>query len=120
MHELAIARSVIEIAARHSGGAPVARVELSVGHLRQVVPSALEFAFEVAAAGTPVEGAELELREVPAAGACRACGAESEQSEFPFACAACGSLELDVIRGEELTVDALELIEAAAPSKSKV
>jgi hydrogenase nickel incorporation protein HypA/HybF len=86
-------------------------VELRVGHLRQVVPSALEFAFMLVAEGTPVEGAQLVIEEVPAAGLCRDCGAESTFDGFPFACASCGGLDLELIRGEELLVDSLELDE---------
>ena len=51
---------------------------------------------------------------VPAAGVCRACGAESELPAFPLACAACGSLDVQLVRGEELTVDALTM--EGAPS----
>jgi hydrogenase nickel incorporation protein HypA/HybF len=112
MHELSIADSVVAIACRHASGRPVARVELKVGHLRQVVPSALEFAFALVAQGTPVEGAELVQEKVPAAGRCRRCGTESEFDGFPLCCAACGSLELELVRGEELLVDALELYDA--------
>jgi hydrogenase nickel incorporation protein HypA/HybF len=112
MHELSLAESVVEIACRHARGRRVARVELKVGHLRQVVPSALEFAFELVAQGTPVDGAELGLEEVPAAGLCRRCGSESELDGFPLACGACGSLDLELLRGEELLVDALEIEDA--------
>jgi hydrogenase nickel incorporation protein HypA/HybF len=82
-----------------------------VGHLRQVVPGALEFAFELTAAGTSVEGAELDMEVVPAAGRCRSCGVESELAGFPLQCAGCGSSDLQLIRGEELLVDSLELEE---------
>jgi hydrogenase nickel incorporation protein HypA/HybF len=109
MHELAIAEAVIDIAGAHAAGRHVNAVFVKVGHLRQVVPSALEFSFELAAAGTPVEGARLEIEQVPAAGACRACGRESELDGFPLACAACGSLEIELMQGEELSVDSLEL-----------
>jgi len=112
MHELALAESVVAIASRHAAGRPVARVELKVGHLRQVVPAALEFAFELVAQGTAVEGAQLVLEAVPAAGRCRRCGAESELPGFPLACAACGSVDVELLRGEELLVEALELEEA--------
>lgn len=117
MHELAIAQSVIEIAGRHAGGSRVAKVELRVGRLRQVVPAALEFAFELCRAGTPVEGAELELREIEAAGICAACGRETPLPDFPLACRHCGGLEVEVIRGEELLVDSLEL-EETPPSRA--
>jgi hydrogenase nickel incorporation protein HypA/HybF len=109
MHELSIAESVVEIAARHSRGRRVSKVELKVGHLRQVVPSALAFAFELVAEGTPVAGAALEIEEVPAAGRCRACRTEGPQPDFPLHCPSCGAFDIEVTSGEELLVDSLEL-----------
>jgi hydrogenase nickel incorporation protein HypA/HybF len=111
MHELSIADAVVQIAARHAAGRKVTRVELRVGHLRQVVPPALEFAFELVAEGTVVEGAELVMEEVPATVRCRACGAESTLAGFPAHCGPCGSLDVDVTGGDELLVDSLELEE---------
>ena len=101
----------MEIAARHAGGRRVTKVYLKVGHLRQVVPSALSFSFDLVAQGTPVEGAELVLEEVPAAGVCRRCGAESRLATFPLQCGACGGLELEITRGEDLYVESLEMEE---------
>jgi hydrogenase nickel incorporation protein HypA/HybF len=111
VHELSIADSISRIALAHAQGRTVHRVEIRVGYLRQVVPSALDFAFELVSQGTPLEGAELHIEEVPAAGVCRDCGSESRIDGFPFRCAACGGLDLEVVRGEELLVDALELEE---------
>jgi hydrogenase nickel incorporation protein HypA/HybF len=116
MHELSIAESVLGVASRHAAGRRVTRVEVRVGHLRQVVPSALEFAWELVAHGTPLEGAELVLEDVPAAGRCRACGAEGPLGAFPLACATCGGLEVEVMAGEELLVEAIEVDEAVAMS----
>ena len=111
MHELAIAEGIVEVAERHAAGRRVYAVEVTVGHLRQVVPSALEFAFELVARGTTLDRAELRLTEVPAAGHCRACGCDSVLDGFPLACAACGSVDVEVTRGEELLVESLELDE---------
>ena len=109
MHELSIAEAVVGIASRHAAGRKVSKVELKVGHLRQVVPSALEFAFELLTNGTSLEGAELVIEDVPARGRCRQCGADTEMRAFPFQCAHCGGFELEIEAGEELLVDALEL-----------
>ena len=111
MHELAIAESVVHIASRHADGRQVTKVYLKVGHLRQVVPSALAFSFELVAQGTPVEGAELALEEIPVTGKCRGCGAESQLTEFPLQCTACGAFDLEILQGEELYVESLELEE---------
>jgi hydrogenase nickel incorporation protein HypA/HybF len=120
MHELAIAEAVIEIARRHAGDRRVTRVELKVGHLRQVVPSALEFNFELASLGTPVEGAELAMEESRARVACASCGAETERTEFPLVCGDCRSLDVEVVAGDELLVEALELEDELAMREEEV
>ena len=112
MHELAIAGHIVDIAARHADGRRVTKVYLKVGHLRQVVPSALCFSFDLVAQGTSVEGAELALEEVHATGLCRNCGGESRLEAFPLQCGACRGLDLKVTRGEELYVESLEMEEA--------
>jgi len=109
MHELSLADAIVRIAADHAGGRRVTKVEVKVGHLRQVVPDALEFAFRLVAEGTVAEDAELALAEIPVRVACRACAAESPQTQFPLACLRCGSLDVDVVAGEELQVESLEL-----------
>jgi hydrogenase nickel incorporation protein HypA/HybF len=117
MHELAIAQSMFEIAHRHARGRRVTRVDVRVGHLRQVVPSALEFAFELVAQGTELEGAELAIEHLPAAGVCRDCGSNTALPGFPLMCSVCGGLAVDVTGGEELEVDSIE-IEDIVPTEA--
>jgi hydrogenase nickel incorporation protein HypA/HybF len=112
LHELSIAESVVGIASRQADGRRVMKVQMKVGHLRQVVPSALAFGFELLAEGTPVEGAELEMEQVPAEGRCRGCGAESRLGGFPLQCVGCGGFDLEILTGDELLVESLELEEA--------
>jgi hydrogenase nickel incorporation protein HypA/HybF len=109
VHALAIAGAVVQICCDNARGGTVAKVELKVGRLRQVVPDALAFAFELVARGTPVEGAELEIEEVAARVACPVCAAETEIEQFPLACGRCGSLAVEVVAGEELHVESLEI-----------
>jgi hydrogenase nickel incorporation protein HypA/HybF len=109
VHELSIAQAIVDVAVRHAGDSRVTRVCVEVGRLRQVVPAALAFAFELCAHGTPVAGAELDIAAVPVVVTCRACGVESSPSAFPLACEACGGLSVEVVRGEELRVESLEL-----------
>ena len=112
MHELSIAQAIAGVAARHAGAARVERVHVRIGHLRQVVPSALAFSFELCAHGTPVDGAELEIEAVPIGAVCRDCATESRLESFPLQCRRCGGFELEILEGEELMVEYLELEEA--------
>jgi hydrogenase nickel incorporation protein HypA/HybF len=114
MHELALAEAVVSIAERHAEGRRIARVELAVGRLRQVVVDSLAFSFELVAMGTLVEGAELVVDEVPIVITCDGCGAETQVETFPLACRRCGSFEVQVRTGEEFHVVALELDELRA------
>lgn len=111
MHELSIAESVVRIASRQADGRRVMKVYMKVGHLRQVVPSALSFSFELVAEGTPVEGAGLDIEEIPASGRCRVCEQESWFDGFPLQCRSCGGFDLEILSGEELLVESLELEE---------
>jgi hydrogenase nickel incorporation protein HypA/HybF len=111
VHELSIANSVVRVASEQAGGRRVTKVWLRVGHLRQVVPSAFAFAFELVAQGTPIEGAELVMEDVPATVCCRQCGSESALHGFPAACERCRSVDVEVMGGQELLVEALELEE---------
>jgi hydrogenase nickel incorporation protein HypA/HybF len=120
MHELSLADAVVRIACAHAGGRRIESIELKVGHLRQVVPDALAFAFTLVAAGTEAEGAALLMEEVPAAGICRGCGTASEFEAFPLACSACESLDVELVRGEELLVDAVTMATSSdSPCETK-
>lgn len=109
MHELAIAEQVARVAQEHAADRRVRRVRMRIGHLRQVVPASLEFGFALVTHGTPLEGATLEIASVPIAARCRPCDLESAQPDFPMRCPRCGGLALEVVRGEELQVESLEL-----------
>lgn len=119
MHELSLADAVVAIARDHARGRRVRAVEVKVGRLRQVVPDALEFAFELVAAGTEVEGAELRVEHVPVRVRCARCAAENEAPEFPLACAACGGLDVEVVAGDELLVESLEIEEELAALRGR-
>ena len=111
MHELSIAAAVVSIAERHAAGRSVVAIELRVGHLRQVVPSSLTRAFELITQGTALDGAQLRITQVPVRVRCSSCDAHSEPEQLPFLCSVCGSADVELIAGEELLVDSLEVEE---------
>jgi hydrogenase nickel incorporation protein HypA/HybF len=116
MHELSIAIRVIDLAESHlraAGGGRVTAVRLRVGRLAGVVPEALRAALLMAAQGTPLEAAAVEITEVPVRIWCPACGREVDLPGLvPLACPVCGSPSGDVRAGDELELESLVLATA--------
>jgi hydrogenase nickel incorporation protein HypA/HybF len=118
VHELSIADAIREIVERNARGREVVAVEIKIGHLRQVVPDSLEFAWQLVTSGTALDGAELRTDYVAASADCRACSSETELTAFPALCQACGSPDVEVSGGDELLVEALELEEDEALART--
>ena len=110
MHELGITQNIIAIVSEHAQGKKVQRVLLEIGKLSAIMPDAVRFCFDICAKGTIVEGATLEIWEIPGMARCRQCGA-TIPLEKPFGVCECGSVQLDLITGEELKIKEIEVEE---------
>lgn len=108
MHELAITQSVVAAVTERTGTASVARVRVRVGRLAGVVPDAMRFCFELVTAGTPLEGAALELEQPEGRARCRTCGARFVLTDLVLLCD-CGSADVEVLAGRELAVASVVL-----------
>ncbi|MFF3467281.1 hydrogenase maturation nickel metallochaperone HypA/HybF [Streptomyces sp. NPDC001984] len=109
MHEMSIALAVIdqveEAAARAGDVTAVRSVRLQVGELAGVVPDALSFSFELARAGTLLEGAELVTETVPGRARCGACAHEWAVGMPPrLSCPRCDGGTTDLLAGRELRI----------------
>lgn len=113
MHELGITQSVVDAVTERTGSAPVASVRLRVGRLAGVVPDAMRFCFDLVTAGTPLEGAILEIDQPEGRARCRSCGAEFVPADLILLCD-CGSADVEVLAGRELAVASVVL---AAPGE---
>ncbi|HEY9227021.1 MAG TPA: hydrogenase maturation nickel metallochaperone HypA [Gemmatimonadaceae bacterium] len=108
MHELAIADAVVSMVLEQAADRRVARVGMRIGHLRQVMPAALRFGFDLVARDTRAEGAALEIEHVAVTVWCERCCSESGATAMPLACAQCGTLDVAVTRGDEMSVEWIE------------
>jgi hydrogenase nickel incorporation protein HypA/HybF len=119
MHEMGIAMQIVEIAVAsvpaHLKGSPVERVNLQVGKLSAVVPDSLRFCFDVVAKGTPLEGADLNIEELPVTARCRACGHVWTIDGPAFTCPECARGDLELLSGRELDIRSIELRENRTP-----
>ena len=108
MHELGITQNIVAIVSENARGRRVKRVLLEIGQLSAIMPDAVRFCFDVCSQGTVLEGALLEIKEISGLGCCRNCG-KTIVLDKPFGRCDCGSLELDLIAGEELKIKAIEI-----------
>lgn len=112
MHELAIANSIVNTVlgeAKKGQYKTITAIGLRIGALTDIVPEALEFGFSAITAGTLLEGAKLEIENVPVLGRCGACREAFEVKGFVFACPGCGSSNIEVEQGQELDIVYIEV-----------
>ncbi len=112
MHELSIIAGLmetVEALAKDHEAKEVTGIRIRVGILSGVVADLLDSAFEAYKKGTIAERAILEIEKVPFKIRCKSCRAESERDDFQFACAACGSSDLELVQGTELILERVEM-----------
>jgi hydrogenase nickel incorporation protein HypA/HybF len=114
MHELSIAQSIVDIVLQHlpkEEGMSVRSVRLTLGAMAGVVPESLEFCFGAITEGTPLQGAVLNIENVPLRALCNACGRDGEIEPTLFVCAQCGATSLEILSGREMQVRDIEVEE---------
>ena len=112
MHELAIAQALVEqvdaVIEQHQASSATS-IRVRIGPLAGVVPELLATAFPLAAAGSRMDGAELEFTHAPIRVHCQTCGAETEAAMNRLICGACGDWHTQIISGDELLLESVEL-----------
>ena len=113
MHEMGIALEIIDIVKSSLPAdlpdARVERVNLRVGKLSAIVSESLRFCFDVAAKDTAVDGAVLNIEEVPVQARCNDCAHEWVIDKPFFKCPACKSGSVAMLSGKELDIVSIEI-----------
>ncbi len=104
MHEASLVRTLLDkvaaLLAEHQGDS-VEEVLVELGPLSGVEPLLVQSAFEQLAAGHGLAGTKLIINEIPLEAKCRQCDVLFEIERFKFRCSACGSSDVQVMRGDE-------------------
>ncbi|MCP4121755.1 MAG: hydrogenase maturation nickel metallochaperone HypA [Bacteroidetes bacterium] len=113
MHEMGIAMQVVDIATASippgMEDVPVECVNLKIGKLAAVVPDSLRFCFEIIIKDTRLEGAKLDIEEVPVKARCKDCNIEWIIDGPAFSCEKCKSGSIEILSGRELEVASIEI-----------
>lgn len=121
VHELSIALDLVELAcseARQLGDGRVVAVHIRVGPLSGIVCDALRFSFGLAAEGTPIEGAYLQIESERVVAWCAECAARRELADMRHRrCPVCDAFTPELMSGDSLELMALEVADHAASDR---
>lgn len=112
MHEMSLMGGVFEVIEQTLSQHKVKRVlqvKLKVGELTNAEPDALQMAFQAYCKDTICEGAELLVERVSVRGRCRNCHHEFTVESMFFLCSNCQNNSIEVIQGEELLLESMEV-----------
>jgi hydrogenase nickel incorporation protein HypA/HybF len=116
MHELAIAKSLIDTAVAQlpASDLRIGRLRVQLGALAGVSIDELTFGFEVMSQDTPCANAQLEIEEIAGVIHCPACEADFTLAEDDdLLCPHCGTPAVKVIQGKELLLTSIEVYQEA-------
>lgn len=108
MHEVGLVEGIVEAVQQRAGERRVARVRVRIGTLHRASQGPMDQAFEMIGAGTVVEGATLELVQLPVTSTCSACGHASSGPEMALMCPACDGTAIAYAGGDELLLESIE------------
>ena len=112
MHELAITQSMFDLVleeAHKAGAKKVGKINLVIGEMTGVVGESVQFYFNFLSKETIAEKATLTFRMMPPEVKCRDCGKTSKLKEHDWTCPHCQSIRLEIIAGQELFVESIEV-----------
>ena len=111
MHEYGVTETVVAAVVRQLPDATITCVHLEIGSLSGVAADSVRFYFPMAAEGTNLEGARLEISEIAARCRCGSCRQEFEP-DGPIPLCQCGSADAAVVSGGEMRILSVEVADA--------
>ena len=112
MHELSLARSLIDLVDEYCEQekvSHVSRINIRLGEL-SAMSRALYFCFGTVAAGSSCEGAQLHIDEIPLTVFCRNCDeVKRPNGRYSFRCSDCGMPTPEIITGREMELTSIEI-----------
>lgn len=112
MHEFAITKGILDIVlqkAREVQASKIAKIDVQVGKLTGYIPECIQLQFAILSKGTIAAGANLSFYQPAARLHCRKCNLDYTTDSFDLVCPNCHTLEMDVLSGQELSVESMEV-----------
>lgn len=112
MHELALTKSILDIAVSEAEKRKFGRVlsiKLRIGEFSGVVPQFIQNYYDIVSRGTVAENAKLIVEKIPVSIRCNSCGVVSTVDRTHIRCPECGKNDITMLTGREFYVESLEV-----------
>jgi hydrogenase nickel incorporation protein HypA/HybF len=112
MHEMSIAEGILQLiedTARQQNVRRVSAVYVEIGRLSSVEVESLRFCFDMVIKDSIVDGARLEIIDLPGVGWCGDCNQSVPMDDKLGGCPRCGGSRMQVTGGTEMRVKELEV-----------
>lgn len=112
MHELSLCQSAVELVIGQIKGRDVKRVTaiwFEAGATACIEEDALRFAFDCVSKDTPLEGAAIHFKVLPALAWCWSCEREVQVTHYGDACPFCQGYRLNLSHEDDLRVKQVEV-----------
>ena len=112
MHELSIARNIVEIATEYAQKyqiGNITKIDIDVGRFSGVVLEALEFAMEEAVRNSVLENAKVAYHEIFGHAVCNHCNHQFELDDFFGVCPSCQEMDYEITQGKELQIRSMHI-----------
>nr|BFE35530.1 hypothetical protein GCM10010200_077810 [Actinomadura rugatobispora] len=108
MHEMGLCDAIVKAARSRARGRRVSEVKVRVGG-HPVDPEVVDQGFRLAAAGTELEGAGLDLVMEPLSVHCRGCGGSTpvESARTLAACPRCGGVDVEACGRDDVVLESI-------------
>ncbi|GAA2453796.1 hypothetical protein GCM10010191_85680 [Actinomadura vinacea] len=108
--------AIVEAALQRAGGRPVRAIRVRIGG-HPVDPGVIEQGVRMAAAGTAVEGAGVDLVLEPLSVRCGDCGRETAVTSAMVlaACPACGAVDVESTGRDDVVLESITVDGGSAP-----
>ena len=112
MHELAIARHLLELTLEHaeeSKATEIHQINIVIGQLSSFVDESIQFYWDMFSADTLAEGATLNFSYVPMELTCGECQHTFSPQELTFLCPQCKSNRVQVTGGDQCYLESIDI-----------
>jgi len=112
MHELAIARQLLDLTLQHAEKSRAIRVHeinVVIGQLSSFIDESIQFYWDMLSAGTLAEGAVLTFTHIPMELSCTECHYCYSPRELAQCCPRCKAPHLKVTGGDQCYLESIQI-----------